>query len=125
MSTRYGRAQFIKDAARLGLSRDAAFSRAELRRRRDRLMIVHHPDRGGDPRKAARINAIYARMLTWLDARSARLAETRHDARGTPPKKTGRVSALSAGLNASAARVWGLALVAAATYAAIRAKRKA
>jgi hypothetical protein len=44
---RYGRAQFVQDAAWLGLDAQSAFSRLELRRQRDHLMSKHHPDRGG------------------------------------------------------------------------------
>ena len=124
MSRRYGRSQFLKDAASLGLSRDTAVSRAELRRRRDRLIVVHHPDHGGDAGKAAEINTVYARMIEWLDERRARAAEAR-DLRQARPRETGtRGSTLSEGLNAGAAKLVGLAIVAAATYATLRGKRK-
>jgi hypothetical protein len=63
----YGRAQFLGDAAWLGLGRDEAFSRTDLRRQRDRLMHIHHPDRGGSAAMAAQINMTYSRMITWLD----------------------------------------------------------
>ena len=124
MLMRYGRAQFLRDAARLGMSRETALSRSELRRRRDRLMNVHHPDRGGDARKAARINAIYARMLAWLEARDARSADLDGAPEFQPKTKRSRNAALSERLNAGASRVWGLALVAVATYAALRHRRK-
>ncbi len=64
---RYGRAQFFSDVAWMGLDREQAFSRTELRRQRDQLMHIHHPDRGGSEAMAARINVTYARMLDWLD----------------------------------------------------------
>lgn len=124
MSARYGRAQFLKDAARLGLTPDVAFSHVELRRRRDRLMIVHHPDHGGDGRKAARINAIYGRMMAWLDARSTRMAEMKQPRTTQATQTGGGRSTLSERLNVGAARVWGLAAVAAATYVALRRRRK-
>jgi hypothetical protein len=63
----YGRAQFLSDVAWMGLDREDAFSRANLRRQRDRLMHIHHPDRGGSEAMAARINVTYGRMLGWLD----------------------------------------------------------
>lgn len=66
-STHYGRAQFLSDVAWMGMVPDQAFSRTGLRRQRDQLMNVHHPDRGGCEEMAARINVTYARMNFWLD----------------------------------------------------------
>lgn len=66
MEKHYGRAQFLRDALSLGLPAPHAFSRVALRRRRDRLMREHHPDRGGSDETARQINEIYARMLKWL-----------------------------------------------------------
>ncbi|WP_374546505.1 hypothetical protein [Rhodoblastus sp.] len=128
VSRRYGRAQFIKDATWLGLAPDAAFSRTELRRRRDRLMNIHHPDRGGDAAKAARINAIYARMTAWLDSRGAVESERRgpNVSPAAEPGGQGGVfkSGLSAAFHAGAAQICAVAMVALATYAAFRGNRK-
>ena len=63
----YSRAQFVSDAAWMGLDLDQAFSRKNLRRQRDQLMYIHHPDRGGSEEMAACINLAYSRMLAWLD----------------------------------------------------------
>jgi hypothetical protein len=67
---RYGRAQFLRDALALGLPVRQAFSRTALRRQRDVLMRLHHPDRGGSDDRAREINEIYARMIRWLDGRN-------------------------------------------------------
>jgi hypothetical protein len=108
----------------MGLTPEAAFSRAEVRRRRDRLMIQYHPDLGGDAKKAARINATYARMIDWLDKSSARDAERKAaQAAANEPGGLFR-SSLSAAFHAGAAQVGALALVALATYAAFRGGKK-
>ncbi len=65
----YGRTQFLDDVAWMGLDPEQAFSQANLRRQRDRLMQNHHPDRGGSEAMAARINVTYSRMTVWLDRR--------------------------------------------------------
>ena len=70
MERRYGRAQFLRDALALGLPVRQAFSRTALRRQRDLLMRLHHPDRGGSDDRAREINEIYARMIKWLDERN-------------------------------------------------------
>ena len=70
MERRYGRAQFLRDALALGLPVRQAFSRTALRRQRDVLMRLHHPDRGGSDDRAREINEIYARMIRWLDGRN-------------------------------------------------------
>jgi hypothetical protein len=119
VTRRYGRAQFLKDAAWMGLSPESAFSRAELRRRRDRLMSVHHPDRGGDGDKAARINAIYGRMTLWLDRNKG--AELEIDPPETPNVVT---SSLKAMFSAGAAQIGVVALVAVAALTAFRGKPK-
>ena len=67
MEKRYGRAQFLRDAISLGLPTHLAFSRMALRRQRDRLILQHHPDRGGSEGKAWEINEIYGRMVKWRD----------------------------------------------------------
>jgi hypothetical protein len=125
VSRRYGRAQFLKDATWLGLAPDSAFSRADLRRRRDRLMNIHHPDRGGDAEKAARINATYTRMTEWLDSRSARDSD-KGGSGAASESAAGEIykSSLSAALHAGAAQICAVALVALATYAAFRGNRK-
>jgi len=69
MDKRYGRAQFLRDASCLGLPTHLAFSRMALRRQRDCLIRVHHPDCGGSKDKAREINEIYARMVKWRDSR--------------------------------------------------------
>jgi hypothetical protein len=69
MEKHYGRAQFLRDAVSLGLPTHLAFSRNALRRQRDRLILQHHPDRGGSAAKAWEINEIYSRMVKWRDER--------------------------------------------------------
>jgi hypothetical protein len=112
----------------MGLPPEAAFSRVELRRRRDQLMIHHHPDLGGDVKKAARINATYGRMIDWLDDRSARRAQ-----RKTAQAQAASASAepggayrtgLAAAFHAGAAQIGAVALVALAAYAAFRGPKK-
>jgi hypothetical protein len=121
---RYGRAQFLKDATWMGLQRDAAFSRVELRRRRDRLMNLHHPDRGGEAEIAARINATYTRMIAWLDSRSARDAERKGPETASTDDGGIYKSSLSAALHAGAAQAYAFALVALAAYAVFRGNKK-
>lgn len=92
-------------------------------------MIVHHPDRGGDERKAARINATYARMVDWLDSRPAgeaerQGAEAASSAAGRPDAGGVYRSSLKAALHAGAAQFCAVALVALATFAAFRGNRK-
>jgi hypothetical protein len=86
-----------------------------LRRRRDRLLLAHHPDRGGDSNKAAEINAIYERMVNWLDGDGAKWREAQQTKtlRMAAPKIVSQLQARSAKLGAFA-----LAIVAA--YAALR-----
>ena len=110
---RYGRAQFLRDAQRLGITPASAFSRAALRRRRDRLLFVHHPDRGGDPNKAAEVNAIYERMLNWLGGDSSRwrAAQQADSPIGASTKMVP---------SSRAARIGAFAFAAAADYAAFR-----
>jgi hypothetical protein len=121
---RYWRTHFLKDAQRLGLSDEAAFSRAELRRRRDQLMAVHHPDHGGDASMAAEVNETYKRMIEWLDKRQARSGgapsaapvERMQDAAKRPRKKSKLV--------AGAARIASAAIVVAGVIAAMRSRRR-
>jgi hypothetical protein len=92
-------------------------------------MIVHHPDRGGDVANAARINATYARMIVWLDSRSASEAERKNaraaTAEAAPEEGAGLYrQTLSAAFQAGAAQICAVALVALATYAALRGERK-
>jgi hypothetical protein len=110
----------------MGLPPEAAFSRVELRRRRDQLMIHHHPDLGGDVKKAARINATYRRMMDWLDDRSARRAESKNAETKAATAEPGGVyrSGLAAAFHAGAAQIGAVALVALATYAALRGPKK-
>jgi hypothetical protein len=126
---RYGRAQFVQDAAWLGLDAQSAFSRLELRRQRDRLMSTHHPDRGGAEEMAARINQTYERMAAWLAKRRFRregrrlteleiLATKPAEARAAPPGFSR--SALSAALQIGAIQLSALALMAAVGYTTFR-----
>lgn len=112
----------------MGLPPEVPLSRIELRRRRDRLMIVHHPDRGGDAKKAARINATYARMVDRLDSRPAGEAERRASEASAATVQTdaGGVykSSLKAAFHAGAAQFCAVALVALATFAAFRGNKK-
>ncbi len=79
----YGSIQFLKDAAWFGLSARDAFSREKLRRQRDRLMSIHHPDRGGNVEIASRINSTYDSMVEWLTLWECRTAEVKP---ARPPK---------------------------------------
>ncbi len=112
---RYGKAQFLRDAQRLGLGPKSAFSHAALRRRRDRLLLVHHPDRGGDPHKAAEINATYERMLTWLDAEGPKGSEAQQT-----NTSSGVLSKFASRLGGPTAKLGALALAAVAVYGAFR-----
>jgi hypothetical protein len=91
-------------------------------------MSVHHPDRGGDAKKAARINATYARMVDWLDSRSAPDVErkTAAAASATDQAENDSVykSSLAGAFHAGAAYFAAAALVALATYAAFRGNKK-
>jgi hypothetical protein len=126
---RYGRAQFVQDAAWLGLDAESAFSRQELRRQRDRLMSEHHPDRGGAGDMAARINETYERMAGWLAKRrfrreGRRLTEleilaTKPAETPAAPRSVSR-SALSAALQIGAIQLSALALMAAVGYRTFR-----
>ena len=129
---RYGRAQFVQDAAWLGLDAQSAFSRLELRRQRDRLMSKHHPDRGGAEEMAARINETYERMAGWLAKRrfrreGRRLTEleilaTKPAEAPAAPSSVSR-SALSAALQIGAIQLSALALMAAVGYRTFRRRR--
>jgi hypothetical protein len=129
---RYGRMQFVQDAAWLGLDAESAFSRLELRRQRDRLMSEHHPDRGGAEEMAARINETYERMAGWLAKRrfrreGRRLAEL--EVLATKPSEAPTAlpsfsrSALSAALQIGAIQLSALALMAAVGYTTFRRRR--
>jgi hypothetical protein len=91
-------------------------------------MSVHHPDRGGDAKKAARINATYARMVEWLDSRSASESQRKGSeaSSATAEAEPGSVykSSLAAAFHAGAAYFGAAALVAFATYAAFRGNKK-
>jgi hypothetical protein len=119
MAERYGRAQFRRDAAWMGLSPEEASSSIDLRRRRDELIGQHHPDRGGDADKAARINATYARMTRYLNARKLRRRPSRDGENDSLFLDT-----LKANLHAGAAQLSALALAAAAGFALLQKFRK-
>jgi hypothetical protein len=120
LAERYGRARFKQDAVSLGLSPEEAKSTIVLRRRRDQLMSQHHPDRGGDVDKAARINAIYARMTRYLNARKAR----RRPVAGEAVERGVFRETLKANLHAGAAQFSALALAAVAGLALLQKFRK-
>src|ERR1700722_11925394 len=129
---RYGRAQFVQDAAWLGLDAQSAFSRVELRRQRDRLMSTHHPDRGGAEEMAARINETYERMAAWLAKRRFRREDrrlTELEVLAVKPGESPAVrrnfsrSALSAALQIGAIQLSALALMAAVGYTTFRRRR--
>jgi hypothetical protein len=129
---RYGRAQFVQDAAWLGLDAESAFSRRELRRQRDRLMGEHHPDRGGAEEMAAQINETYERMAAWLARRrfrreGRRLTELEslatRPAEAPAPRRSVSRSALSAALQIGAIQLSALALMAVVGYKTFRRQR--
>jgi hypothetical protein len=130
---RYGRAQFVQDAAWLGLDARSAFSRVELRRQRDRLMSKHHPDRGGAEEMAVRLNETYERMAAWLAKRrfrreGRRLSEleilaTKPGEAPAAPRSVSR-SALSAALQIGVIQLSALALMAAVGYTTFRRRRQ-
>jgi hypothetical protein len=129
---RYGRAQFVQDAAWLGLDAESAFSRPELRRQRDRLMGEHHPDRGGAEETAAQINETYERMAAWLAKRrfrreGRRLTELEtlatKPAEAPAPRRSVSRSVLSAGLKIGAIQLSALALMAVVAYKTFRRQR--
>jgi hypothetical protein len=129
---RYGRAQFVQDAAWLGLNAESAFSRRELRRQRDRLMGEHHPDRGGAEEMAAQINETYERMAAWLAKRrfrreGRRLTELEILATTSAETPTARrsvsLSVLSAALQIDAIQLSALALMAMVGYKTFRRQR--
>jgi hypothetical protein len=129
---RYGRAQFVQDAAWLGLDAESAFSRRELRRQRDRLMGEHHPDRGGAEEMAAQINETYERMAAWLAKRrfrreGRRLTELEslatRPAEAPVPRRSVSRSVLSAALQIGAIQVSALALMAVVGYKTFRRQR--
>jgi hypothetical protein len=129
---RYGRAQFVQDAAWLGLNAESAFSRRELRRQRNRLIGEHHPDRGGAEEMAAQINETYERMAAWLAKRRFRREGrrlTELESLATRPAETLAArrsvsrSALSATLQIGAIRLSALALMAVVGYKTFRRQR--
>jgi hypothetical protein len=126
---RYGRAQFVQDAAWLGLDAQSAFSRLELRRQRDRLMSEHHPDRGGAEEMAARINETYERMAGWLAKRRFRREGrrlTELEILATNPAEAPASfsrSALSAALQIGAIQLSALASMAVVGYTTFRRRR--
>jgi hypothetical protein len=129
---RYGRAQFVQDAAWLGLDAESAFSGRELRRQRDRLMGEHHPDRGGAEEMAAQINETYERMTAWLAKRrfrreGRRLTELEslatRPAEAPAPRISVSRSVLSAALQIGAIQLSALALMAVVGYKTFRRQR--
>lgn len=120
---RYRRSDFLIDAEWLGLDARAALSEPELRRRRDELMNLHHPDRGGSVETASRINETYARMSKWLRRRKERTEAFRRtrSARG----ERGSPASSSVSRWKVAASMMSTALGAAVTaWALVRAKQR-
>jgi hypothetical protein len=108
----------------LGVPEELVFSRAELRHRRDQLMAVHHPDRGGEAASAARVNETYRRMVDWLDRREAR--HSKRPFLGAEPRAGAGSLAppfLKSRLGAGVAKVAGTAVVALAAFVALRGGR--
>jgi hypothetical protein len=125
--THYGRTQFLRDAAWMGLVAQNAFSRSDLRRRRDYLMSIHHPDRGGSEHMAVHINEIYSRMMDWLDRRRQRRERLRKRQEYVPDQPAGEGSKLSPFLAAfqnRAIRLSALALMAAVGYSSLFRRRR-
>jgi len=112
---RYGRGQFLRDAETLGVNPALAFSHVALRRRRDGLLLVHHPDRGGDPTKAAEINGIYERMVKWLEGDGSRWRAAEQMA--APIEASPKIVP---SLRERTAKISAFALAAIAAYAAFR-----
>lgn len=123
METRYRRADFLNDAEWLGLDAQEALSDAELRRRRDALMLVHHPDRGGSAEMAGRVNETYARMQGWLLRRRIQ-AEERRRRRRTIARPSQEEPTRSAGRSMLTAGVMTTALGAVAAWMLIGGRRR-
>jgi hypothetical protein len=115
----------LEDAVSLGVPEEAAFSKAELRRCRDKLMAVHHPDHGGDAATAARVNETYRRMIEWLEQRDVRAsAPTRPDGELAPEVIGPPAPSLTTKIRANFTKVAGAAIVAVAAVVALRGARK-
>jgi hypothetical protein len=126
-AVRYGRSRFLKDAAWMGLDQEQAFSKALLKQRRDQLMSVHHPDRGGSPDMARDINATYSRMLRWLQRRSDRRERARGRQQRNAEQATGERpwrSPLSAAFRTRARQAYAAAVIAVIGYAAFFRNRR-
>lgn len=127
MGTRYGRAQFLRDAIALGLPVREAFSRVALRRQRDRLMREHHPDRGGSDERAREINDTYARMIRWLDERQK--SPTRSSDENPPVRVEGddaieEPASAKILKKAAAVAIWAVTLAASSYIAARKSRRR-
>lgn len=126
-SVRYGRARFLKDAAWMGLDEQQAFSKLQLRRRRDKLMRAHHPDRGGPSDMATRINETYSRMVEWLDRRverRERIQRRQKEVRGQPESDPRPKSPWSTVVQVGAIQLYAFALMAAVGYNTFFRRRK-
>lgn len=66
MATRYTHTQFLEDMQLFQLPDDGSFTQAHVKRRRQRLMQEHHPDKGGTKEKAQQINETYERLSAWI-----------------------------------------------------------
>lgn len=77
MANDYTHAQFVEDTRLFELPEDGSFTRADVRRLRDRLMQEHHPDKGGTDEKAQQINATYERLSAWIEAERRRKRSAR------------------------------------------------
>jgi hypothetical protein len=125
-AVRYGRSRFLKDAAWMGLDEEQAFSKTLLRQRRDQLMSMHHPDRGGSPEMATDINETYSRMVQWLRRRSDRREHVRRRQElNAEPAAAARPwrSPILAALRIGAVQVCATAVIAAIGYAAFKNRR--
>lgn len=128
MESRYGRAQFLRDAIALGLPVRQAFSRAALRRQRDHLMREHHPDRGGSDERAREINDIYGRMIKWLDNRQKpQTRQNNDDGSATISDETGSIEEATSSKilrKAASVAIWAVTLAASSYIAARKARRR-
>jgi hypothetical protein len=111
----------------MGVDAENAFSRSDLRRRRDYLMSTHHPDRGGSEQMAVRVNKIYSRMTEWLDRRRERRERLRKRRERLPNLSEGdgpKLSPVLAAFQNTAIRLSALALMAAIGYSSFVRRRR-
>ncbi len=82
MTRFYSQDQFHRDLRQFELARDDGVTLVDVKRRRDQLLHLCHPDIGGSNEEAQEINAAYERLRSRLHREVERKAILRNIRRG-------------------------------------------